>query len=38
MRASLDAFASARAANGDKDNHHQMAHLQLVDPADFPRF
>jgi predicted amidohydrolase YtcJ len=38
VRASLDAFASARAANGDKDNRHQMAHLQLVDPADFPRF
>jgi predicted amidohydrolase YtcJ len=38
VRASLDAFAAARAANGDKDNRHQMAHLQLVDPADFPRF
>ena len=22
----------------DKDNRHQIAHLQLVDPADFPRF
>jgi predicted amidohydrolase YtcJ len=38
VRASLDAFASARAANGDKDNRHQIAHLPLVDPADFPRF
>ena len=38
VRASLDAFASARAANGDKDNRHQIAHLQLVDPTDFPRF
>jgi predicted amidohydrolase YtcJ len=38
VRASLDAFASARAANGDRDNRHQIAHLQLVDPADFPRF
>ena len=38
VRASLDAFASARAANGDKGNRHQMAHLQLVDPADFARF
>jgi predicted amidohydrolase YtcJ len=38
VRASLDAFAAARAANGDKDNRHQMAHLQLVDPVDFPRF
>jgi predicted amidohydrolase YtcJ len=31
-------LAAARATNGDKDNRHQMAHLQLVDPADFPRF
>ena len=38
VRASLDAFAAARTANGDKDNRHQIAHLQLVDPADFPRF
>jgi predicted amidohydrolase YtcJ len=38
VRASLDAFASARATNGDRDNRHQIAHLQLVDPADFPRF
>lgn len=37
VRASLDAFAAARAANGH-DNRHQIAHLQLVDPADFPRF
>ena len=27
-----------RAANGDRDNRHKIAHLQLVDPADFPRF
>jgi predicted amidohydrolase YtcJ len=38
VRATLDAFAAARAANGDKDNRHQIAHLQVVDPADFPRF
>jgi predicted amidohydrolase YtcJ len=38
VHASLDAFAAARNANGDKDNRHQIAHLQLVDPADFPRF
>jgi hypothetical protein len=38
VRASLDAFASAREANGDRHNRHQIAHLQLVDPADFPRF
>ena len=38
VRTTLDAFAAARAANGDRDNRHQIAHLQLVDPADFPRF
>ena len=38
VRASLDAFAFARNANGATDNRHQIAHLQLVDPADFPRF
>jgi predicted amidohydrolase YtcJ len=38
VRASLDAFAAARTANGDKDNRHQIAHLQLVHPEDFPRF
>ena len=37
-RATLDAFAAARAAPGATDNRHQIAHLQLVDPADFPRF
>jgi predicted amidohydrolase YtcJ len=34
----LDAFAVAREKNGNKDNRHSIAHLQLVDPADFPRF
>ena len=38
VRATLDAFAAARSANGANDNRHQIAHLQLVDPADFPRF
>jgi predicted amidohydrolase YtcJ len=38
VRASLDAFAYARKTNGDRDNRHQIAHLQLVNPADFPRF
>jgi predicted amidohydrolase YtcJ len=38
VRASLDAFAYARGANGKQDNRHQIAHLQLVDPADFSRF
>lgn len=38
VQKTLDAFAAARAANGDKDNRHSIAHLQLVHPDDFPRF
>jgi predicted amidohydrolase YtcJ len=38
VRTSLDAFAAARKKNGDKHNRHSIAHLQLVDPHDFPRF
>jgi predicted amidohydrolase YtcJ len=38
VRASLDAFAAARETNGDTDNRHQIAHLQLVDTADLQRF
>jgi predicted amidohydrolase YtcJ len=38
VRASLDAVAAARAANGPRDARHTIAHLELVDPADLPRF
>ena len=38
VRTALDAFASARAANGADGPVHQIAHLQLVDPADATRF
>jgi predicted amidohydrolase YtcJ len=38
VRAALDAVAAARAANGVRDNRHHIAHLQLIDPADYPRF
>lgn len=34
----LDALEAARQANGATDNRHQIAHLQIVDPADFARF
>jgi len=37
IRASLDAFAATRAVNGDR-GRHTIAHLQLIDPADIPRF
>jgi predicted amidohydrolase YtcJ len=38
VRTSLDAFAAAREKNGDTDNRHSIAHLQLVHPDDFSRF
>lgn len=36
-RQALDAIAAARAVNGVTDNRHQLAHLELIDPADIPR-
>jgi predicted amidohydrolase YtcJ len=38
VRQSLDAFAFARAQGAGGENRDQIAHLQLVNPADFPRF
>lgn len=38
VRNSLDAIAAARAAHGPRDNRHHIAHLQLVQPEDVPRF
>ena len=38
VRATLDAFAYSRRENGPGDNRDQIAHLELVNPADFPRF
>ncbi len=38
VRSSLDAFADARRRNGTLDNRDQIAHLELIDPKDFPRF
>jgi predicted amidohydrolase YtcJ len=38
VRAGLDAFAAARAKNGPSDHRHHISHLQLIDPADIPRF
>ena len=34
----LDAVAAAAAANGERGNRHHIAHVQVVDPADVPRF
>jgi predicted amidohydrolase YtcJ len=38
VRESLDAVEAARGANGRSDGRHHLAHLQVVDPADWPRF
>ena len=37
-RSALDAFAHARERNGARGLRHTIAHLEVVDPADFPRF
>lgn len=38
IRMALDAFAHARQVNGAHDLRHSIAHLELIDPADLPRF
>ncbi len=38
VRMSLDAFEAAARANGARDLRHHIAHLELIDPADIPRF
>jgi predicted amidohydrolase YtcJ len=38
VRSALDAIADARHRNGALDNRDQIAHLELIDPADFQRF
>lgn len=38
VREALDAIEAARTTNGPTDGRHHLAHLQMVDPADFPRF
>ena len=38
VRDSLDAVEAARAANGAGDLRHHIAHVQVVQPEDVPRF
>ncbi|WOX20607.1 amidohydrolase [Streptomyces solicathayae] len=38
VREALDAVEAARDANGPRGNRHHLAHLQVVHPADVPRF
>jgi hypothetical protein len=38
IRMALDAFQSAMSANGRRDSRHHIAHIQLFNPQDIPRF
>ncbi|MFG3547668.1 amidohydrolase [Streptomyces sp. NPDC047725] len=38
VREALDAVEAAWSANGPRGNRHHLAHLQVVHPADVPRF
>ena len=38
IRQCLDAVEAARRANGTRDGRHHISHLELIDPADIPRF
>jgi hypothetical protein len=38
VREALDAFAVARRRGGAADRRHTIAHVQVVDPDDLPRF
>jgi hypothetical protein len=38
VRQALDAVAAARAVNGPRDARHSIAHIELIDSADIPRF
>jgi predicted amidohydrolase YtcJ len=38
VRIVLDGYAAARAANGARDSRHRIEHIEVVSPADVPRF
>lgn len=38
VRNALDAVEAARTANGPSDRRHHLAHIQVVQPSDVPRF
>jgi predicted amidohydrolase YtcJ len=38
VREALDAFEAAQGANGRNDARHHIAHIQVIDPDDIPRF
>jgi predicted amidohydrolase YtcJ len=38
VRMALDAFQFALTSNGGRDSRHNIAHLQIINPNDLPRF
>lgn len=38
VRRTLDGFAAAQQANGVRDSRHRVEHIELIHPADLPRF
>jgi predicted amidohydrolase YtcJ len=38
VRRTLNAFEAARRANGARDSRHRVEHIEVIDPADIPRF
>ncbi|PYB72424.1 amidohydrolase [Rhizobium wuzhouense] len=38
VRIALDGYQAARDANGPRDSRHRVEHVEMIDPADVPRF
>ncbi|MCD2174835.1 amidohydrolase [Rhizobium sp. C4] len=38
VRIALDGYEAARKANGPRDSRHRIEHIEMIDPADIPRF
>jgi len=38
VRIVLDGYAAARRTNGTRDSRHRIEHIEVVHPADIPRF
>ncbi|MBC2774618.1 amidohydrolase [Rhizobium sp. AQ_MP] len=38
VRIALDGYQAARDANGARDSRHRIEHVEMIDPADIPRF
>lgn len=38
VRITLDGYQAAQKANGRRDSRHRIEHIEMLDPADLPRF